>query len=124
MAKSTSASNLFSDFKPPKIDKKVEEVKEEIVEKKEEKTIEEPTVQQDIQALVQEEVSRIVSSQNIGAGAAKIGRPKKYDGISKVISVRLDNELYEFARRKGRLEYDGLTDYVSHLIKEDKENSK
>lgn len=144
MAKTTSTSSLFADFKPPKIEQqrkqtkedafREEIVKEEIAKEetapkvpanvgttvpsdKPSKKEEEPN---DLQALVQAEISRMMAATPVSVAApAKVGRPKKYVNSSRVVSVRLDLELYEYARKKGRLEYDGLTDYINHLIRKE-----
>ena len=114
MAKSTSSSNLFSGFNPPKIKKE----SPEIVETIKEEPIETPKPiisDKDIDALVQERVEKILESK-ANAAPSKIGRPKKYMSTSKVISVRLDSETYDFVRKKGRTEYEGITDYINSLI--------
>ena len=117
MAKSTSSSNLFSGFNPPKIDKRVEEkpqVKEQSVKTVE--TVQDPKV---IDLLVKEEVRKIMESEKTPIQANKVGRPKKYMNSTKVISVRLDADTYEFVRKKGRVEYDGITDYINQLIQKE-----
>lgn len=114
MAKSTSSSNLFSGFNPPKIKKEspevVETVKEEPIE-----TTKSVISDKDIDAIVQERVEKIMESK-AKAASNKIGRPKKYMNASKVISVRLDSETYDFVRKKGRTEYNGITEYINALI--------
>ena len=113
MAKSTNSSNLFSGFNPRKVEKKEETTF--VTEKEPEKVVlsEEKVT---IDTLVKEEVRKIVESQQLPSLPGKVGRPKKYEKDTKVISVRVDSDVYEFVKKKGKVEYDGITDYINHLI--------
>ena len=94
------------------------EIKELIVETIKEEPIETPKPiisDKDIDAIVQERVEKIMESK-AKTVSNKIGRPKKYMNASKVISVRLDSETYDFVRKKGRTEYNGITEYINALI--------
>ena len=123
MAKSTSSSNLFAGFNPPsankKVEKKVEKPKVTVTEQP--KEIKKEVVKEDINALVQAEVKKIIESQDKEIKALKIGRPKKYNN-PKVVSIKLDEDVYKFVHKKGKAdEFNGTTDYINHLIRKDME---
>ena len=40
---------------------------------------------------------------------------------TKVISVRLDSDMYKFVRNKGEKDFNGITDYIKNLIKKETE---
>ena len=121
MAKSTNSSNLFAGFNPPKMEKKVEKVENVIEEPAKAKVtlkLSEDTIK--VTDFVEEEIKETIKAQEYAVSSKKIGRPKKHTDDTKVISVRMDKDMYEFVRRNGKKEeFDGITDYVNHLIKKE-----
>ena len=139
MAKTNSTSDLFASFSPPKLNNTVKkETKPEQPKKKETKTEEVKALNETKKTIKEEAVKKapVVKEEKAEEVAAKktvgvekdysdyerlaphVGRPKKYEGNFKLISIRIREDLLEVADSK-KDKFGSRNEYINYLIAKD-----